>query len=114
LVGLGYTTVEISSYVILFYFIAKHDNKTAIGVLHQSVIKKRNRVNAISLTGLVTGWLMEVWYIFLVGFLSLVMDRNVLREVSAVLKYYEFYLIPLVQVHTSDPLKKFRLSSKQL
>jgi hypothetical protein len=113
LIGLGYTIVEISSYFILVHYIVQHDNKTAIGVLHESVIKKRNRVNAINLTGLVMGWLMEIWYIILVGILSLVVDSKVLREVSAVLKHFEFYLVPLIQVHTSDPLKKFRISSRQ-
>jgi hypothetical protein len=109
LIGLGHTIIEISSYFILFHYIVQHDNKTAIGVLHQSVIKKRNRVNAINLTGLVMGWLMEVWYIILVGIFSLFIESKVLREISLVLKQFEFYLFPLVQVHTSDPLKKFRL-----
>jgi hypothetical protein len=109
LIGLGHTTVEIASYFILFHYIVQHDNKTAIGVLQQSVIKKRNRVNAISLTGLVMGWLMKVWFIILVGILSLFIDSHVLREVSTVLKHFEFYLVPLVQVHTSDSLKKSRV-----
>jgi hypothetical protein len=113
LIGLGHTTVQIASYFILFHYIVQHDNKTAIGVLQQSVIKKRNRVNAISLTGLVMGWLMKVWFIILVGILSLIIDSYVLREVSTVLKQFEFYLVPLVQVHTSDPMKKFRLSAMQ-
>jgi hypothetical protein len=110
LILLSHTIVEISSYFILFHYIAQHDNKTAIGVLHQSVIKKRNRVNAINLTGLVMGWQMEVWFIILVGILSLFIDSHVLGEVSTVLKHFEFYLVPLVQVHTSDPLKKSRVS----
>ena len=109
---LAHLTVEISSYIILFCYISQHDNKIAKNVLKPSVIKSRNRANAVNLTGLVLGWLMEVWYIFLVGVLSFILDQNAFWEVSALLKYYEFYLIPLVQVHTSPALKKFRINSE--
>ena len=50
---------------------------------------------------------MEVWYIIIVGFLTNFFDMNILREVGTVLKYYEFYLVPLVQIRTSVPLKNF-------
>jgi hypothetical protein len=40
---------------------------------------------------------MEVWYLVLVGLLSYVFGQNLVREVANVVKYYEFYLIPLVQ-----------------
>jgi hypothetical protein len=109
---LAHLTVEISSYIILFCYISQHDNNIAKNVLKPSVIKSRNRANAVNLTGLVLGWLMEVWYIFLVGVLSFIMDQNAFREVSALLKYYEFYLILLVQIHTSPALKKFRINSE--
>ena len=107
-----HSAVEILSYIILFHYISQHDNNIAKTVLKPSVIKSRNKANAVNLTGLILGWLMEVWYIILVGIVSLFMDRNVFRELSGILKFYEFYLIPLVQVHTSGPLKKFMTNSK--
>jgi hypothetical protein len=112
-IGLAHTMVEIFSYIILYHYIATHNNTNMQQILAQSEIKARNNVNAISLTGLVMGWLMEVWYVIAGGFLGYVLDRNMLREVSSILKFYEFYFIPLVQIHTSAPLKRFRINSKK-
>ena len=113
IVGFSYTMVEIISYIFLYYYITFHNNNAiANGVLDASVIRMRNRANAISLTGLFAGWLMEVWYIVFVGFLSATLDSNLVREVSTVLKYYEFYLIPLVQIHSSPPIKRFMMAFK--
>ena len=109
-----HSAAEISSYAILFHYICQHDNRIANTVLKPSVVQSRNRANAINLTGLVLGWLTEVWYVVLVGIVSLVTERNAYRELAAILKVYEFYLIPLVQVHTSDPLKKFRANQKNV
>ena len=113
IVGFSYTMVEIISYIFLYYYITFH-NKIAIanGVVDASVVRMRNRANAISLTGLFAGWLMEVWYIVFVGFLSVTLNSNLVREVSTVLKYYEFYLIPLVQIHSSPPIKRFMMAFK--
>ena len=107
LVGVVYTTIEIISYTIIFHYIRNHNNNNTVGIIDPSIVKMRNRINAISLSGLFAGWLMEVWYIVLVGFLSLMFDSKLLREVSTVLKYYEYYLIPLVQIHSSPPIRKF-------
>ena len=107
LVGVVYTTIEILSYTIIFHYIRNHNNNNTVGIIDPSIVKMRNRINAISLSGLFAGWLMEVWYIVLVGFLSLMFDSKLLREVSTVLKYYEYYLIPLVQIHSSPPIRKF-------
>ena len=73
--------------------------------------RMRQRVNAISLTGLVATWLMEVWYILFVGFFSIFFRMNFVREVWSIIKYYEFYFIPLVQIHTSPPIKRYLSSN---
>ena len=112
LVGVVYTTIEILSYTIIFHYIRNHNNNNTVGIIDPSIVKMRNRINAISLSGLFAGWLMEVWYIVLVGFLSLMFDSKLLREVSTVLKYYEYYLIPLVQIHSSPPIRKFMSTSQ--
>jgi hypothetical protein len=113
MIGLAQTIVEISSYLILYQYLSSHNNKNMGQILKQSEINARNKVNAISLMGLVMGWFMEFWYVFLVGVLGYVFEKNLLREVSSVLKYFEFFLVPLVQIHTSAPLKKFRMNLSQ-
>ena len=50
------------------------------------------------MVGQLASWVMEVWYLVLVGMLSTNYDMDLLREVSPLLKHLEFFLIPLVQV----------------
>ena len=45
--GLSYTSIEIMSYIILYTYIANHNNNTAQGILDPMVFKMRNRSNAI-------------------------------------------------------------------
>ena len=63
------------------------------------------------MVGQLASWIMEVWYLVLVGVLSTNFDMDFLREVAPLLKHLEFFLIPLVQIYTSPPIKKY-LSSK--
>ena len=51
-----------------------------------------------SMVGQLASWVMEVWYLVLVGVLSTNFDMDLLREVAPLLKHLEFFLIPLVQV----------------
>ena len=108
LFGIAHQVIEISSYVILYQYIASHNNNDHLKqILKQSDIKARNRSTAISLLGLVAGWMMEISYLFAVGILSFFLDRNSVREITSTLKYFEFYLVPLVQIYSSQPLKQF-------
>lgn len=102
------TSIEFCSYLILFYHIHNHNNNIINGILDQKVIQSRNRANAMSLTGLFMCWMLEVWYIILVGFLSFILGNKSNRGISAFLRYYEFLLIPLIHVHTSEPVKRFK------
>ena len=98
--------VEIICYVYLFQYIYKH-NKNAIGMLDMLTIKRRNQVNAVSLFGLFGGWLLEVWYILFVILLFLLFEASWVHEMVAIVKYYEFYFIPLIQIQTSAPIKSY-------
>ena len=98
--------VEIICYVDLFRYIYNH-NKMAIGLLDMSTIKRRNQVNAVSLIGLFGGWLLEVWYILFVIILFLLFEASWVHEMVAIVKYYEFYFIPLIQIQTSAPIMGF-------
>ena len=58
--------------------------------------------------GLFLGWLMELFYIIFVGFLSLaIKDNDFIRELSGSLKMFEFYLVPLVQCKTSAAFVRY-------
>ena len=110
--GLMFTIQEILSYAILFHHISYHNNNIAANVLSATVIKQRNRTNAISFVGQFLGWVMEVWYVILVGLLSAVYNMESVREISSFLKDLEFVLIPLVEVYISFPITKF-IAQKQ-
>ena len=110
--GLMFTIQEILSYTILFHHISYHNNIIAANVLSATVIKQRNRTNAISFVGQFLGWVMEVWYVILVGLLSAVYNMESVREISSLLKDLEFVLIPLVEVYISFPITKF-IAQKQ-
>jgi hypothetical protein len=61
--------------------------------------------------GLFGTWILEIWYISCVALLALKFDVALLREVAAVLKDFDFVLIPLIQILTSAPIKKAILSN---
>jgi len=75
-------------------------------LLKTSILKQRKQANAVSLTGLFGGWLMEVWYIVFVLLLTLFIEGHWVHEMAAIVKFYEFYFIPLIQIQTSAPMKR--------
>ena len=105
--GGSLTLVEVSSYIFFFHHISHHNNNVAINILKPSVIKCCNRVNAISMVGQLASWVLEVWYILVVGLLSIKFNMNMLREMSFLVKNFEFSLVPFVQILTSNPINKF-------
>ena len=84
-----------------------HDNKVADAIVSKATLKSRNKTNAISMVGQIVSWVMEIWYIVLVGLLSTLFQVELLREVSVLIKTTEYFLIPMVQVLTSAPISKF-------
>ena len=106
----SFVLCEITCYVMLYTFINKHNSGDVTKILKPSVINKRNKINAISLTGQVAGWIMETWYIVAIGFLNTIFNFELLREIAPFVKDLEFILIPLVQICTSEPIKKFMMS----
>ena len=105
-VGVALNVVEILSYAVLFCHIGRH-NEAAADILDATTVKNRRRVNAVSLVGLFAGWVMEFWYLALLALLFLVLESNWILQLSAILKLFEFYFIPLVQLNSSAPLKRF-------
>ena len=60
------TLLEVSSYLIFFHYISKHNKTIAANVLKPSVIKQRNRANAVSMYGQLACWVMKIWYAVLI------------------------------------------------
>jgi hypothetical protein len=106
-IGIIYTMLEIISYAILFYHMNQHNNKVASSVVKPSVVKQRNKSNAVSMVGQFAGWVMEIWYVLLIGLLSGFYNMEKMREFSSLVKDLEFVLIPLVEIYTSLPIRNF-------
>ena len=102
--GVIMTLVEVSVYITFFHHIASHNKNIASTVVQPGIIKQRNQANAITMFGQLLAWVMEVWYVFFIACLSAYYDIDTLREVASLLKTLEFFLIPLVEVHTSKPI----------
>ena len=112
LIGAIFTASEIMCYFILYFYLLNHNNNFAINILDSSVIRMRNLANSISLYGQILSWVMEVWYNVLIGFISNVFNPSSLREVAPFFKTFEFILVPIVQIYTSPPIKRFIASRK--
>ena len=106
-IGVTFNVIEMFCYAIFFHYVTYHNNFVASAILQQSVIKQRNNTNAISMLGLFISWVMEMWYILIVGLLSTKFEVGYLREVAATLKDFDFILIPFFQIITSVPMRKF-------
>ena len=111
IVGSIHTLIEMLSYIFLYAYISAHNKQMGVEVLDVTVINKRNQANAASLTGLIACWFLKVLHIILAGLISIVFERNTVREFSALFEYFQFYLIPLLEVNTSPAIKRF-LSGK--
>ena len=84
-----------------------HYKTQVSNILNQNAIKKRLRTNAINLVGQVFTWFVECLPMA-VGILVLIVDRQEKgREILALLKIFRFLLIPVVEVATSPPMKRF-------
>jgi hypothetical protein len=112
IIGLLFTIIEMATYIVFFCHIAYHDNRIAINVLQPSVIQKRNSVNAISMVGLFTTWILEIFYISSVGLLTTLYDIEWLREFSSIFKDVDFVLVPWIQILTTAPIRKYIQQNK--
>ena len=98
---------ECVCYIVFFHYIFHHDNKVAAQVLSQSNLNKRNKNSAISMAGQALILLTEFWYICLIGIMSTFIQRDLLRELAAVIKIGDFLIIPYIHTLTSSPIKSF-------
>jgi hypothetical protein len=89
-IGFLLNIAELSCYITIFSYLSFVNKRNASSVLKPSIIRDRNRSNAISLTGQAAGWIMEVWYIILVGVFSTIYKFELTRELSPIIKLFEF------------------------
>ena len=108
-----FNLIEMVCYVVFFTVIIHHDNTLANGVVKPGEIKQRNRVNAFTMFGQVVTWAMELSYVLVLLIFAGKRKSSNSRELPALLKLAEFTVIPIVQILTSAPLRKFILKSEQ-
>ena len=106
------TALEFSSYLVFFLHVHNHNNKVAAAILNSSTIKQRNRTNAISMMGLFLTWILEVCYITVTGIVVTVYKQEWFREYSAILRDFDFVVVPLIQILTTPPIKRFKEESE--
>ncbi len=111
IVGGVATLTEISYYITIYYYLTSINNNIGEKVLKQSVVKERNRRNAVSFSGQMASCVLEFWYVFLVGIFNNFYDTELVREITPILKHFTFFLVPLIQVLTTPPLRTY-MSSK--
>ena len=107
LVGGVLSFVEFVCYVVFFLHLHHHDNQIAAAVISQSVLKLRNRNNAVSMLARFLTWILRIWFVILAGALSTVFKIENLREISALVKSSDFCVIPLLQIVTTSSMKHF-------
>lgn len=80
--------------------------------MSKAIITKRNRSNAVSMSGELITWLTEILYILIIGIASNFIDSDVLNQVSPFVKDASFLVVPVVYIWTSGPLKEYYEKSK--
>ena len=107
-----FNLIELGCYVVFFTAIILHDNTLASAVVKPGEIKQRNRVNAFTMFGQVVTWAMELSYVSVLLIIAAKSKSANSRELPALVKLAEFSVIPVVQILTSAPLRKFILKSE--
>ena len=101
------TLVECFCCLVYFHYIYHHNNHVAASVISQKVLTLRNKTNAISMVGQAVSLVAVFWYIILIGLFSTIVEFSLLREVATAVKISDFFIIPLIHILTSAPMKMF-------
>ena len=76
-------------------------------IVKKEVVRQRNQNTAISMVGLFATWVLEMAYnIWLALFVWLGYSQQ-LRELLTIVKMAEFVIMPIIEILTSPPLRKF-------
>ncbi len=60
------------------------------------------------MVGLFASWFLEMWYIVIVGLLTAIFkDPIFVRDISTFVKTLEFVGLPMIQIWTSEPIRRF-------
>jgi len=79
----------------------------AVNILKPSDLEQRKKGNAFSMAGQIAGWLMNVWQVLVVAILSTFFESSNVREGIPFFKMIEFVLLPLIQIYTSPPIRRY-------
>lgn len=105
--GIIFTVTELSCYILLYLYLTKHNAEVASKVLKGSELALRKKTNAFSIAGQVAGWFVNIWHIIILAFSSIFIDIKVAREVMPIIKLSEFFLLAVIQVYTSPPIRRY-------
>jgi hypothetical protein len=75
--------------------------------LNETAIKNRRRTNAISFFGQFCTWVAGILYILMALLFSIFAKTDHARELGAVFRLSQFFIIPLIEILTSPPLKRY-------
>ena len=71
------------------------------------MIKKRQKTNAVTLSGQFITWIASGWYIVTVLFIVAVAKSEDGREIAAIFRVTLFGIIPAIEIWSSPPLKNY-------
>jgi len=110
LIGIFFFVVEMVCYSIFFASLTNYNNTVASALVNPSVIKFRNKTNAISVFGLFASWVLQISDLLIYGVFATQFKMEWLREVTAVFKGFDFLWIPIIQILTTPPMRKMVFS----
>ena len=99
-------TIELGSYMAIFREQAASTDKVS-NSLSATAVKNRRKTNAISFIGQFLTCLVKCGYILMTLIFSLTLKTDHRRELGAVFRLSQFFIIPLVEILTSPPLRRF-------
>jgi len=106
-IGILFNLTELMCYISYFHYIFKHESTVAVNIVKPSDLKQRRNRNAFSMAGQIAGWLMNVWPVLLVAVLSTFFESSNVRDIMPFFKMIEFVLLPLIQMYTSPPIRRY-------
>jgi hypothetical protein len=110
LIGIFFFVIEMICYSIFFASLTNYNNTVASALVNPSVIKFRNKTNAISVIGLFASWVLQISDLLIYGVFATQFKMEWLREVTAVFKGFDFLWIPMIQILTTPPMRKMVFS----
>ena len=99
-------TFEIGSYLVIFQEQAASTDKVS-NSLNATALQNRRKKNAMSFIGQFLTCLVKCGYIIMTLIFSLTLKTDHRRELGAVFRLSQYFIVPLVEILTSPPLQRY-------